>query len=168
MFADPSTPTRLRAGSPAAAAAAWTWRDASPALAADLRRQKRRALRREGLIRALVGSAAGAVLFYFGAGLLARVAWVVAAAVLLAALASPEGLYKAIGHALASLGHGIGRLLAILFLTPIFFLVFLPFGRLLRSGRRDKLERWFDQRAASYWHRRDDAARTKASYEKAY
>ncbi len=119
-------------------------------------------------MRALVGGAAGAVLFHFGAGVLAGVAWVVAAVVLLAALISPEGLFKAIGHALARLGHGIGRLLAILLLTPVFFLFFLPFGGLLRSGRRDKLERWFDQRATSYWHRRDDVARTKTSFEKAY
>ena len=64
--------------------------------------------------------------------------------------------------------HGIGRLLAVLFLTPVFWLFFVPFGLLLRAGRRDRLERWFDPAAPSYWHRRDDAPRSKSSYEKAF
>ena len=165
------TPPRLRAGSPAAAAAVWRWRDATPAFAAAARRERRHrrhALRRQGSVRALVGAAVGGVLLLVGATILARVAWVGAGLVLLAALASPDGLYSAIGRGLALLGHGIGRLLTIVLLTPVYGLFFVPFGRLLRRGRRDKLERWFDKSAASYWHRRSDAARTKASYERAF
>ena len=137
-------------------------------MAAAAQRARRRALRREGVVRALVGAAVGGVLFYFGAPILARVAWVGAAFVLLAALASPDGLYAAIGRGLALLGHGIGRLLAIVLLTPLYWLFFVPFGRLLRAGRRDRLERWFDPAASTYWHRREDAPRTKRSYERAF
>jgi hypothetical protein len=162
------TPPRLRSGSPSAAAAIWRWRDASPAIALAAARDRVRALRREGVVRALVGAALGGALFIFGAVILARVAWVGAGVVLLAALASPDGLYSAIGRGLALLGHGIGRLLAIVLLTPVYWLFFVPFGRLLRAGRRDRLERWFDATAPSYWHRRTDAARTKASYERAF
>ena len=79
-----------------------------------------------------------------------------------------DGVYAAIGRGLALLGHGIGRLLAIVLLTPLFWLVFVPFGRLLRGGRRDKLERWFDVAAPSYWHRREGRPRTKRSYERAF
>jgi len=168
---NPRTPTDLPAGSPAAAAAVWPWRAASSASAADVQRgqrARRNALRREGTIRALAGAAVGAVLFALGAVALARVAGIVSGLVLLAALASPGGLYAAIGRALAVVGQGVGRLLAIVFLTPVFFLFFLPFGKLLRSGHRDRLERFFDRRAPSYWHRRGDAARTKASFEKAF
>ncbi len=162
------TPPRLRSGSPAAAAAVWRWREATPAFAAVARRDRRRALRREGTVRALAGAAVGGVLFTFGATILARVAWVGAGVVLFAALASPDGLYSAIGRGLAHLGHGIGRLFAIVLLTPVYWLFFVPFGRLLRGGRRDKLERWFDRGAASYWHRRNDAPRAKSSYERAF
>lgn len=166
MAKNPSLPVSFRRGTPHAAAVAWPWREA---VDASLQRAaRRRTLRREGVIRALVGGAVGVALFYFGAPLLARVAWAVAAVVLLAALVSPDGLYAAIGRGLALLGHGVGRLLAILLLTPVFFLFFLPFGKLLRAGRRDRLERWFDPATPSYWHRRDDAPRTKASYEKAF
>ncbi|MEO8197727.1 MAG: hypothetical protein ABI689_13510 [Thermoanaerobaculia bacterium] len=120
------------------------------------------------MLRALVGGAVGGLFYFFGGLIFARIAWVGAGVVLLAALASPDGLYAALGRGLALLGHGIGRLLAILFLTPVYFLFFVPFGWLLRAGRRDRLERWFDRAASTYWHRRDDAPRTKSSYEKAF
>ncbi len=166
MTQNPSSASALRPGSPQAAAVAWRWRENLDSGAES--RALRRALRREALLRALVGGAVGVALFYFGAVLLARVAWAGAGVVLLAALASPEGLYAAIGRGLALLGHGIGRLLAVLFLTPVFWLFFVPFGLLLRAGRRDRLERWFDPAAPSYWHRRHDAPRSKSSYEKAF
>ncbi len=158
----------LRPGSPGAAAAVWRWREASPAVAAAARQARRRALRWEGVARALVGSAVGGLLFYFGATILALVAGVGAGLVLLAALISPDGLYAAIGRGLGLLGHGIGRLLAVVLLTPLYGLFFVPFGRLLRAGRRDRLERWFDRTAPTYWHRREDAPRTKRSYERAF
>ena len=120
-------------------------------------------MRWEGVVRGLAGAAVGGVLFYFGATILARVAWVGAGLVLLAALASPDGLYAAIGRGLALVGHGIGKLLAVTLLTPLYWLFFVPFGRLLRAGRRDRLERWFDPAAPTYWHRREDAPRTKRS-----
>jgi hypothetical protein len=129
---------------------------------------EKRTLRREGTIRALVGAAVGGLLFGFVSPRLAAFAWGLSGVVLLAALVSPSGIYAAIGRTLALLGHGIGRALAILLLTPVFFVFFLPFGRLLRSGRRDRLERWRDRAAPSYWHRRDDPPRTKSSYEKAF
>jgi len=110
----------------------------------------------------------GALFFGFDAVRLAAVAWGLAGVVLLAALLSPSGMYAAIGRALALLGHGIGRALAVLLLTPVFFLFFLPFGRLLRRGRRDRLERGKERSLPSYWHRRDDRPRTKSSYEKAF
>ena len=131
-------------------------------------RERRDALRREGVVRALVGAAVGAVLQYFGATILAVIAWAGAGLVLLAALTSPDGLYAAIGRGLALVGHGIGRLLAIVLLTPLYWLFFVPFGRLLRAGRRDRLERWLDPAAPTYWHRRQDVARTKRSYERAF
>lgn len=168
MAESPADSTPIHSGNPHAAAAIWRWRDSAGAGAAALRAARRNALRREGVLRALVGGAAGGALLYFGAPILARVAWGIAGLVLAAALASPDGAYAAIGRALALLGHGIGRLLAVLLLTPVFWLFFVPFGRLLRAGRRDRLERWFDSAAPSYWHRRNDAPRTKSYYEKAF
>jgi hypothetical protein len=35
--------------------------------------------------------------------------------------------------------------------VPIFYLLFAPFGELLRRGRRDRLHRYFEPDAESYW-----------------
>jgi hypothetical protein len=155
----------LRPGDAAGAASAWPWRAADPAREAAVRR---RALRREGTTRAGVGLAVGGALFAFGARTLALLAWSLSGTILLAALASPAVVYAAIGRALERLGQLIGKLFAIVLLTPIFLLFFLPFGRLLRARRRDRLERWFDPQLATYWHRRREAARTTADYERAF
>lgn len=168
MPAPQSDSVRLRPGSPRAAAVAWRWREADGAADAADVATRRRGLRREGALRAAIGAAVGGALYLVGAAILARVAWAASGFVLLASLASPDGLYAAIGRALALFGHLVGRLLAVVFLTPVFLLFFVPFGLLLRRGRRDRLERWFDPAAATYWHRRGDAPRTKSSYEKAF
>ncbi|MEO8277835.1 MAG: hypothetical protein ABI639_16595 [Thermoanaerobaculia bacterium] len=161
----PSSATALRPGSPSAAAAIWPWRTRSSSLDAARARDR---LRKEGVIRTLVGGAAGGLFFAFGSPTVARVAWSVSGFVLLAALLSPTGVYAAIGRFLGLFGRVVGKVLAVLFLTPAFYLVFLPFGLLFRRGRNDRLERWFDRAAPTYWHRREDAPRTRASYEKAF
>lgn len=168
MPAPQSASFRLRPGGSRAAEVAWRWRETSAAGGAAERAARRRSLRREGVLRAAIGAAVGGALYFFGAVILARVAWFASGLMLLAALASPAGLYAAIGRGLAQFGHLVGRLLAVVSLTPVYFLFFVPFGLLLRRGRRDRLERWFDPTTPSYWHRRDDAPRTKASYEKAF
>jgi hypothetical protein len=99
---------------------------------------------------------------------LAYVAWGISALILLLALISPAGAYAALGRGLEAFGRLVGRVLAVVLLTPVFFLFFTLFGRLFRTGRRDRLERWFDAAAPSYWHRRDDPPRSAASYEKAF
>lgn len=161
---NPAVPLASRPGRPEAAAAIWRWKGAA-APAASL---KAAALRREGVIRALVGAVVGGVLFALGLHRLAYVAWGISTLILLAALVSPAGAYAAIGRGLQAFGRLVGRVLAVLLLTPVFFLFFLPFGRLLRGGRRDRLERWFDRAAPTYWRRRDDAPRTAGSYGKAF
>lgn len=160
---DPATPLAPRPGRPEAAAAIWRWRAGAAAAGPGPAK-----LRREGATRALVGLLAGKAFQVLGFEHLAYVAWAVSALILLAALASPAGAYAAIGRGLSGLGRLVGRALAILLLTPVFFLFFFPFGRLLRGGRRDRLERWFDRAAPSYWHRREDTPRTAASYERAF
>ena len=36
-------------------------------------------------------------------------------------------------------------------MIPIFYLFFLPFGKLLRRGRHDRLRRYYESEAESYW-----------------
>lgn len=141
---------------------AWPWKTASVPAGPSAG-----TLRAEGVVRGAIGLIIGTAL-YFWKPPLAYVAWSLSGFVLLAALASPGGLYAAIGRGLARFGEWVGRFLAVVLLTPVFFLFFLPFGRLTRWGKRDKLERWFDREATSYWHRRNDPPRDRAFYEKAF
>ena len=70
-------------------------------------------------------------------------------------LVSPNGLYLGIERLFDLLGRLLGRGMTWLLLVPIFFLFFLPFGALLRRGRRDRLKRWFDPEADSYWEQHE-------------
>lgn len=156
--------TSLRPTRPEAALVAWPWQAQSAVINPAIRVS---ALRREGVLRGAIGLIIGTAL-YFWKPPLAYVAWSLSGVVLFAALVSPGGFYAAIGRGLARFGEWVGRFLAVVLLTPVFFLFFLPFGRLTRWGKRDKLERWFDRAAPSYWHRRNDPPRDRAFYEKAF
>ncbi len=154
-----SRPTSVR---PEAAAAVWRWREPGPGKEAKARR-----LRRQGLVQALVGAAIGGLLAFWHPTF-AKVVWVIAGFTLLAALLSPTGLYAGIARALEALGRGIGRVMTVLLLVPVFVLFFGVYGGLGRRGRRDKLERWFDAGASTYWHRRPKAATGTAPYERQF
>lgn len=149
----------------AVAEAVWSWRKAgTPGAVAD----PAAALRLQGLVRALVGSGIATVLYFVGFPRVAAVGGGVSLLVGLAALASPMGLYRAIGRGLDAFGRLVGKLIGALTLTPVFFLFFTVFGRLLRSGRRDRLARYFDRGTASYWLRRDDPPPSAARYERSF
>lgn len=153
-----------RCGRPEAAAAIWRWRqEGGGGDAAEAARQRRR-----GVIQAAVGVVAGAAVFFFWRREAAYVVWAVSAVTLALALVSPLGAFAALGRGLARFSHWVGRALAWVLFVPVFFLFFTLFGRLLRSGRRDRLERWFDRGAASYWQRRPDGDRTLADYRRQF
>lgn len=165
-------PEPPRPGRPEAAAVVWDWRgvggEGGAAAPASLGRPLAARLRREGLVRALVAGVAGAAVFFLWHRGAAYVVWTIAGLTLLAALASPTGAYAALGRGLAAFGRAVGRVLAVVLLTPLYFLFFVPFRALLRSGRRDRLERWFDRGAGTYWRRRSDPERTRESYERQF
>jgi hypothetical protein len=124
-------------------------------------------VRKRAAIQAAVGLAAGVVLFYLGHPILAYIAGSIAGIVLLTALVSPHGLHAQIHRGIEWIGIAIGKLLTWVLLAPFFFLFFTLFGRLARRGRRDKLERWLDRSAASYWQQRD-AQPALADYERQF
>ncbi len=136
-----------RRGRPEAAAAIWDWR------AVDRPEPSRSAgrLRSRGAIQAAAGFGAGAVFLLLQVRALAAVAFTIAGLVLLSALLSPTGLYRAIDRAFHALGRGIGRALTWLLLPALFYLVFFPFGALFRRGRRDTMTRFFETDRDTYW-----------------
>lgn len=154
-----------RPGRPEASAAVWDWRgERSPVAAEDPAARHRR----HGVIQALVGALIGTLVFFFWHPWIAYLAWSLSAVTLAAALLSPQRAYAAIGRGVAAFSRGVGRVLGYVLLVPLFFLFFTLFGRLFRRGRRDRLERFFEPGAASYWKRRRDGRRTLADYERQF
>jgi hypothetical protein len=89
-----------------------------------------------------------------------------AALVLLTALVSPHGLHAAVQRLFEATGRAGGRGNTRLVMVPLFYLFFLPFGKLRRSGRRDRLRRWFDRDADTYWE--PHAAVPTSTWERQY
>jgi hypothetical protein len=145
-----ATPATLAplAGRAEAAAAIWDWRPATGTRGDAAGEASRKRLR--GVVQALVTAAVGAVLF-FSLRVPAFLAFGLAGLVGVSALVAPTSLFAAIEHAFLGLGRWTGWLLGWVLLVPVFYLFFAPFGRLLRRGRRDRLQRRFDREAPSYW-----------------
>ena len=127
------------------AAAVWNWR-ATPNLAV-----KPTALR-VAAPAALVGFAAVVVIyFWWQRPAVAAFAAGIAIAQLLLAVVSPNRAFVWWHGVLRVAAGKMGIALNWLILGPIYFLIFLPFGKLRRE---DPLNRTWDRRATSYWQPR--------------
>jgi hypothetical protein len=135
-------------GNPKASAVIWRWRaeqlesEAGPSAASQ---------RVRGTLQALAGAAFGLASLYFWSRTVAIVAFAAAGVVLFCALVSPNGLYALLHRLFEATGRVVGRLMTWIVMVPIFYLFFLPFGKLLRRGRRDRLHRYFEREAETYW-----------------
>jgi hypothetical protein len=96
------------------------------------------------------------------------VAWTLGGVVAVAALLSPGLAYVAIERLFAAAGRALGGALTWLVLPPMFYLVFYPFGLLLRRGRRDRLSRFYEPSAPTYWEKVAPTATSPASHERQY
>jgi len=137
----------LRASRPEAAAQVWNWRDADGAAAET----PKGPIRRRGAIRSLIGGAAGALLFRFVSPLMGEIVLGVSALLLLAALLSPTGAYALVERAFTALSLAVGRALNAILLPALFYGVFTPLGALLRRGKRDALQRFYEPERTTYW-----------------
>jgi hypothetical protein len=147
-------------------AVVWSWREPPPDPHAA---EHRRASRLDGLRQALIGTAIGVAVFFLLSWILAVVAWGVSALLLLAAMLSPTRIYRGIQIGVSAAARAVGTALTVVLLTPLFFLFFMPFRILLRSGRRDRLARAFPEpSASSFWIDRDGAEVTAESYRRQF
>jgi len=67
------------------------------------------------------------------------------------AAASPGGAYAWIERAVDALVVGVGHALTWLTMVPVFWLFFVPYGRLARRGDADPMKRAFAPGQPSYW-----------------
>jgi hypothetical protein len=133
------------------ARAVWDWRAAGTAGDAEAERRRRAAAaRREGLVRAAVGAVVGGLVWLWKP-LLGTVVLAVTLALLLIALASPLGAYRAIAVGLRRFGHAVGLAVTWVLMTLIFYLLFFPVGLVLRTLGRLGLTLGAERGRASYW-----------------
>lgn len=133
------------------ARAVWDWRAAGDAAGAEAERRRRAAgARREGLVRAAVGVVVGGLVWLFKP-VLGVVVLAVTLLLLALALASPLGGYRAVTRALERFGHGVGLAVTWVLMSLIFYLLFAPFGLLLRALGKLGLTFGAEPGRASYW-----------------
>jgi hypothetical protein len=154
-----------RSGRPDAATVIWNWRDE------ESHREPERAgsrVRIRGALQALVGIALGALVFTYGSRTIGSVILVIGTTILLSALLSPQGLFRAIETVFQAFGRAVGRVITGVTMLAVFYLFFLPFGLLFRRGKRDPMRRFYEADATSYWEARKIARSASASHERQY
>ena len=153
------------AGKPEAAAVVWQWQSRlPPGPEADASSRSRR----RGVLQAVGGGVVGLGVYQFLSATIGSVVLGIASVILLSALISPTGLYAGIERLFEALGRLTGSLLTWLLLVPLFYLFFLPFGKLMRRGRRDRLKRFLDPDTGSYWEPHEGPTAGSASHERQF
>jgi hypothetical protein len=104
-----------------------------------------------GSLQGLATAGVATALYLYWSQTVGTVVFCVAGTILFSALVSPTGLYRGVQALFTTLGNATGRALTWVMLVPLFYLFFLPFGLLLRRGRRDQLKRYFEADKPSYW-----------------
>jgi len=130
-----------------AAQIVWQWRRAP---AGDERAIAAAAARRKGLLGGVIGLAVAATL-YFWKPQMALVVVAIAVLTTLLALVSPLGGFRALTGAFEAFARGVGLVLTWLLMALAYYLLFLPFGLVLRVAGRLHITRGADAKRASYW-----------------
>jgi len=134
-------------GRPEAAALIWDWKSSSEQHV-SLATGRQRIV---GTLQSLVGAGIGGLVYLYGSQLLGSVILSIATLILLSALLSPAGLYAGIQNTFTVLGRGVGRLVTWIVMLALFYLFFTPFGLLFRRKTRDRLQRFYEPDAETYW-----------------
>ncbi len=157
---------RVREGRPEAAAVVWDWRGGRAEEVPEAESPARNRLL--GTFQGLGAGVLGLLIHRFWSTTIATVVFCVAGVVLFSALVSPTGLYVGVQGLFRTLGRWTGTALTWILLVPVFYLFFLPFGALLRRGRRDRLKRYYERDAESYWEPHEGPTAASDSCERQY
>jgi hypothetical protein len=142
----------------------WNWRNPTSAEPAA----QSHVSRRRGALQSLIGFSIATILFLLGHRILAFIGAGISTLTLLIALTFPRALYARWHDGVARLGSWVGAALSWVLLVPTYYLIFLPFGLLLRRGSRDSMERSLDPDADSYWKPRRSSVRGAERFERQF
>ena len=120
--------------------------------------------RRRGALQAVAGAFMGGIFLWLGWTLPARIVLSVAGLILFCSLVSPGGLYATLERFMGAVAMRLGAGLMWTLMLPVFYLFFMPFGLLFRRGRRDRLKRFFDADAPSYWEPHEGPTAASSSH----
>lgn len=151
------------AGRPEAAAAIWDWKQA--AVASD--HESNGAIRLRGTLRAVAGVVVGALVYHYLSTLMGSIVLGITALLFLAAVLSPTGAYAIVERLFTATSSSFGRLISAIVLPAVFFLVFVPFGLVMRRGKRDEMRRFYEDRE-TYWSKRDEGRSGSAHRERQF
>ncbi|HJO24217.1 MAG: hypothetical protein QF890_03210 [Myxococcota bacterium] len=158
---------QTRPGRPEAAAAIWSWQERRPA-APPAHLPDAWPARRRALLQAVPGAAIGLLVYAWLSTWFGTVILTVTGVVLLVGLLSPRVLYAGIERLLATLAAGLTAGVTWIVVGVLLVLVFMPFGWLFRRGRADRMQRFFDADASSYWQPVAQQKPEPSSYERLY
>jgi hypothetical protein len=143
----------------------WGWGDVTVVAApAPTPRQ----IRIRGTVQFLVGATVATLFYLYGPVAIAYAVYTFASLVLLSALTSPTGLYAGFDRLFHWTGRLVGRALTWALMVPLFYGVFLPFGKLFRRGARDRMRRHMEPDAATYWEPHSGNTAASTSHTRQY
>ena len=154
----------VRKGRPEAAAAIWNWRAASAVEVPP----KTSAIRVWGAVKALASGAIGLLVYSYVSSLAGTLVLAFSLLMLIAALLFPTSLYGMIERGVTALAIRLGRLMNWILLPAVFYGLFVPLGKALRTGKRDRLQRFSDASRASYWSERTGERVASARRDRQY
>jgi hypothetical protein len=150
-------------------AVVWDWRGGETE--EPRRAREAAAIRRRGLIGAVVGLAVAALVFLLWkkpvpAAVIAAIALLVS----LPALVAPLTAGRGVARALDRFAHAVGLGVTWVLMTFLYWVLFLPVGLFLRARGRLGITRSFDPRQPSYWISVEERerARTPESYRRQF
>jgi hypothetical protein len=146
-------------------AVAWDWRRAGGNEDPD--KKKDAASRRRGLIGGAVGLAVAAAAWLWWRPNVAYVIAAVSVILTLLALAAPPA-YRKVTGLLDLFAHGVGMAVTWVFMTLIYYVLFLPVGLLLRAQKKLAVTQHPDRRLPSYWSSTEGKPWTAESYRKQF
>lgn len=71
-------------------------------------------------------------------------------------------------HLWMKVAQAIGAVVTTVILTVVFFLIFTPMAIVLRSMKKDHLQRWWEKEANSYWQKKPPLAFSKERYHQQF
>ncbi|MEM7051930.1 MAG: hypothetical protein AAF604_19845 [Acidobacteriota bacterium] len=142
-------------------AVVWNWRHPAPP------ERSEHNLRREGIVRAVIGFAVAALIFLWKP-VFGMVVAGITATLLLLALVAPNTAYRAVSHGLAVFAQWVAQAVTWILMTLLYYLMVTPAGFLLRVTGGSRITHGADAERTSYWETTEQAEASLDPYRRQF